>query len=315
MSEAVGYTSTTMINRSNIASLHNTQKGVYDHIRKINSQAQFSTKEELHEGGKFHSFTSTVEDIARAEEYQRNLKRALVQMEQTDVILGNIIDDVAQAKGFLTQARTPLGRDMFIDTRMREHLNTLVSNLNARFNDKALFAGYDTDILPVNADAVYQSNLVYDSKNQIWVATSNYAVGDQSVKRIMSDDNIEVKYSIVASDPAFVKIIGAYHQILSNVEDENNIKLGYDALDEAFRSLTEKRADFGSKMRIVENSVNSWVQIEEDLISDYQDLYGNNPAAMAELISRMHALMDSQKQTVDIIALLLQNQNSILDRL
>ena len=314
MSEAVGYTSTTMINRSNIASLHNTQKGVYDHIRKINSQAQFSTKEELHEGGKFHSFTSTVEDIARAEEYQRNLKRALVQMEQTDVILGNIIDDVAQAKGFLTQARTPLGRDMFIDTRMREHLNTLVSNLNARFNDKALFAGYDTDILPVNADAVYQSNLVYDSKNQIWVATSNYAVGDQSVKRIMSDDNIEVKYSIVASDPAFVKIIGAYHQILSNVEDENNIKLGYDALDEAFRSLTEKRADFGSKMRIVENSVNSWVQIEEDLISDYQDLYGNNPAAMAELISRMHALMDSQKQTVDIIALLLQNQNSILDR-
>jgi flagellin-like hook-associated protein FlgL len=315
MSEAVGYTSTTMINRSNIASLHNTQKGVYDQIRKINSQSQFSTKEELHEGGKFHSFTSTVEDIARAEEYQRNLKRALVQMEQTDVILGNIIDDVAQAKGFLTQARTPLGRDMFIDTRMREHLNTLVSNLNARFNDKALFAGYDTDILPVNADAVYQSNLVYDSKNQIWVATSNYAVGDQSVKQIMSDDNIEVKYSIVASDPAFVKIIGAYHQILSNVEDENNIKLGYDALDEAFRSLTEKRADFGSKMRIVENSVNSWVQIEEDLISDYQDLYGNNPAAMAELISRMHALMDSQKQTVDIIALLLQNQNSILDRL
>jgi hypothetical protein len=315
MSEAVGYTSTNMINRSNIASLHNTQKGVYDNIRKINSQAQFSTKEELHEEGKFHSFTSTVEDIARAEEYQRNLKRTLVQMEQTDVILGNIIDDVAQAKGFLTQARTPLGRDMFIDTRMREHLNTLISNLNARFNDKALFAGYNTDILPVNADAVYQSNLVYDSKNQIWVATSNYAVGDQSVKQIMSDDNIEVKYSIIASDPAFVKIIGAYHQILSNVEDENNIKLGYDALDEAFRSLTEKRADFGSKMRIVENSINSWVQIEEDLISDYQDLYGNNPAAMAELISRMHALMDSQKQTVDIIALLLQNQNSILDRL
>ena len=308
MSGQLGHVSTAMMNKSNISSLSVTKKEVFEHVRKVNAQSQYVTKEELHQNGKFHSFTSTVEDIARAEEYQRNLKRALVQMEQTDVILGNIIDDVREAKGFLTQALTPLGRDMSIDSRIREHLDTLVSNLNQRFNDKALFAGYDTDILPVSPDAVYESNLVYDSKNQIWVATSNYAVGDQSVKQIQADDNISVKHNIVASDPAFVKIIGAYHQILSNVEDPDNIKAGYDLLDEAFRALTEKRADFGSKMKRVEDSIDSWNQIQEDLICDFQDLYGNNPAAMAGLISEMHAMFDVQKQTIDIIALLLQNQ-------
>jgi flagellin-like hook-associated protein FlgL len=71
---------------------------------------------------------------------------------------------------------------------------------------------------------------------------------------------------------------------------------GYDALDEAFRSLTEKRADFGSKMKRVESSIESWTQIREDLIAEHQNLYGNNTAAMAELISNMHALMDSEKQ-------------------
>jgi flagellin-like hook-associated protein FlgL len=303
-----------MINHSIITSSKAKGKEIADISQKISRQTQFTTKEELHAAGKFHSYSASLEDIGRAVVYKRDLQRVSVEMEQTDKVLEQIIENVSEAKGFMTNARTPLGRDMFIETRIRDHLNTLVSHLNSRFNDKALFAGFDTDILPVDKDTVYQSNLIYDSKNATWVATSNYAIGDQSQKEVMADDNIPVNYGIVASDPAFVKIIGAYHQILTDVDDEENLKIGYDALDAAFRALTEKRADFGAKMRRVEESITSWTQSEEDLIADYQYLYGSNPAEMANLMSMLQILANMSEQNISILAMLLRHQQQILDK-
>jgi hypothetical protein len=316
MSESIsGSPTIKMITGSVLSASKNTTHSIANYARKISTQSQYVTKEELHHDGKFHSFTSNVEDIQRSGEYRRNLHRVSVEMNQADVVMGHIIDDVSEAKAFLTQARTPLGRDMFVDTRIRDHLSTLVSHLNSRFNDKALFSGFNTDVLPVSADTVDKSNLIYDSKNDEWVATSNYAVGDQSKKIVMVDDNIQVEYGILASDPAFVKIIGAYHQILSDVENEENLKAGYDALDDAFRALTEKRADFGAKMRQVEESMTSWTQIEEDLIVNYQDLYGNNAAVIAELMSLWRELIDTHSQQVSMAAALARHSEQVIDRL
>ena len=310
-----GNTTAQMMNKQNIAHLRSVSYSKQEYVQKINAQQQYVNKEELQNDGVLFSYASTMSEMLRAGEYQRNLRGVSVQMQQMDLVLQDIIQDVSDAKGFLASANTPLGVSMSVDLRMREHLSNLVSSLNAKFNEKALFAGYDTDQLPVDISVVNQTNLVHDSKNNVDIATSNYFVGDNSRKKIMIDENIEVEYAITASDKIFANLIGAYHQILSDPQNTDNLTKGFDTLDQAFKQLTEKRANFGAKMKAVEDAMDSWMQKEEDLQAVFHDLYGNNQAVIAGYINAMNRLVDNEKQTVDIIGLLLRAQNNILDKL
>ena len=311
----IGNVTMNQIRGNTIDALKNTESEIMYNNLKVTSHTQFSNKTELYAKGKYEGFVANVSDIGRSAEYKTNLEQTETIMNHTEMVLGNMVDILEDARLALANTHSALGKDMRIDKSVRDHLDQFLSQLNSKFNDKSLFAGYTTDKLPVDKAAALNDSLVYNTTSGEWVATANYARGDMSAKSVQVDDNISVQFNIPANDQAFVKVIGALNQVLKAPEDQENLTKASALLDDAFNDINTLRTDYGLKTKTVKKGIENWTDRNESLQNVHQKEYGNDPATMAELMSDMQELKYVREQTLSVLALLLKNQQSILDRI
>lgn len=116
-------------------------------------------------------------EIARKEQFQRNLDDVKGFMDMTDTIVGQLTNQMNRIKELTTKASsgTNSASDLaIIATEVDEIMATMVDTLNTSFEDKYIFGGTETNQKPfelVNGNIAYQGN---DEKTKVEIAKGVY---------------------------------------------------------------------------------------------------------------------------------------------
>lgn len=116
-------------------------------------------------------------EIARKEQFERNLDDVKGFMDMTDTVAGQVTDQMNRIKELTTKASsgTNSASDLaIIATEVDEIMATMVDTLNTSFEDKYIFGGTETSQKPfelVNGNITYQGN---EEKTKVEIAKGVY---------------------------------------------------------------------------------------------------------------------------------------------
>lgn len=116
-------------------------------------------------------------EIARKEQFEKNLDDVKGFMDMTDTVVGQVTDQMNRIKELTTKASTGTNSaaDLaIIATEVDEIMATMVDTLNTSFEDKYIFGGTETNKKPfelVNGKITYQGN---DEKTKVEIAKGVY---------------------------------------------------------------------------------------------------------------------------------------------
>lgn len=89
-------------------------------------------------------------EIARKEQYERNIEDVTEFMDVTDTVLGQVTDQLNRFKELTVKADSTESKSdlKIIATEMDELMKTMTDTLNTTFNDKYIFSGTATNTKP-----------------------------------------------------------------------------------------------------------------------------------------------------------------------
>lgn len=116
-------------------------------------------------------------EIARKEQFERNIQDVTEFMDMTDSVLGQVTDQLNRFKELTVKAANATNTDddlKIIASEFDELMQTMVDTLNTSFNDKYIFAGTATNDKPfelVNGTIQFNGNA---EKTEIEIAKGVY---------------------------------------------------------------------------------------------------------------------------------------------
>ena len=116
-------------------------------------------------------------EIARKEQFERNIEDVTEFMDVTDSVLGQVTDQMNRFKELTVKAANGTNTDddlKIIASEFDELMQTMVDTLNTSFNDKYVFGGTKTNDKPfelVNGKIKFNGN---DEKTEIEIAKGVY---------------------------------------------------------------------------------------------------------------------------------------------
>lgn len=116
-------------------------------------------------------------EIARKEQFERNIEDVTEFMDVTDSVLGQVTDQMNRFKELTVKAANGTNTDddlKIIASEFDELMQTMVDTLNTSFNDKYVFGGTKTNDKPfelVNGKIQFNGN---DEKTEIEIAKGVY---------------------------------------------------------------------------------------------------------------------------------------------
>lgn len=116
-------------------------------------------------------------EIARKEQFERNIEDVTEFMDVTDSVLGQVTEQLNRFKELTVKAANATNTDddlKIIASEVDELMQTMVDTLNTSFNDKYIFGGTETNDKPfelVNGTIKFNGN---DEKTEIEIAKGVY---------------------------------------------------------------------------------------------------------------------------------------------
>jgi hypothetical protein len=222
--------------------------------------------------------------------YQDTNKVMLARLEQTVIQLNNIEAQIEAAQYEFTLGVSAIRDSMNLPQLIEGHLGQLQSILNSKDGGKSLFGGFDSNDDPVT-DIVNISYLVGDKP------TSNYTTTSRERMIYEINGNNQIKYNVLASDEAFVKIIGSYHTALKGDYDKASTML-----EEGRNLLRQRITEVKNNASLIEDSDALLQSQQRTLQEDYNTIFSANQNEAATMAT---VTLDSIKNSQWVMAKIL----------
>jgi flagellar hook-associated protein 3 FlgL len=147
-------------------------------------------------------------------------------IDKITTVASNFIQSVTQALNGASGSVIP------IQSIGTEALNEIATALNIQFDGRYLFAGSKINTEPVQN--IQNSNINYDSE----ATNSGYYHGDTDIAGVRVNEDQNVSYGVLASNPAFQEVVGAIHLAMQAFGQGDTTKLGH-AEDQLTASIND----------------------------------------------------------------------------
>jgi len=202
------------MNRVSTLSLFNTTQrdvgNVMTTLANLQGQISSGIKADSFKGlnGQVEQFTLLEAKMRKIEQYQQNNKITEARLRTADQAMDQAISIVDDMENLIALRRSATGADGTLNFKqqMDNHLAALVSTLNTSFEGRYIFGGTNTAMPPVSEPIPYP--------DELGVADAAYYDGSSENFQYRLDERIQSDFPVRADDPAFQKIIAAYHMAI-----------------------------------------------------------------------------------------------------
>ena len=271
----------------NLSYLSATQTRIKDSQIAVSSGKVAQSYDKL--GVDAHQLLSLERSSVRAEQYIKNIDRAIGRLDITESTLATMTDRATYLLGQLAISINADNADsVALDEIGGGFLQEVASLLNVRHGDRYLFAGSRGDIAPVDLTG-YDPTATWPPAAPGAVDTSYYQ-GDGVTAVARADDSFELDYGTTADQDGFEKLMRALSYTKwagLNPADPNRAAVLSAALDltrEAIGDLSRIRSDVGANYSVLEQTKlrhQQFMTYADTAISDIED------TDLAEAVTRI----------------------------
>jgi flagellar hook-associated protein 3 FlgL len=241
--------STTSVHTQNLANITRNQDRVAQLNRQISSGKLFDSFTGLSADGNVERILSLQSQLKEADGFLNNNKVVLNRMLSANQSLGNVIKIAEDFRNNLVLRKSPGGTSIPLDAIIDNNLEQIKGELNANVAGRYIFAGSKTD-RPAIGDILSDQNVSGDDP------TNFYYEGDSVQFSAQVSASLSVDYGITADDPAFQKLIGAFH-IAARAQANSNDRdfaLANDMLNEALSDIINLQVDVNNAISTVDKA-------------------------------------------------------------
>jgi len=179
--------------------------------------------------------------LQKAERYQANNTLVQGRLEVMESSLASLSELGTRLRVLVIQRQNDgSGTPGVVAAEARLMLEQAVSNLNAEFNGRHLFAGTRTDRPPVALDPAFSNFGAPDD---------SYYQGDDVELSVLADDGLEVRYGMTADRAGFQELIGAFRAVIEGdgSNDEALLEQALGLVNDALPKLDNYRSELGAR--------------------------------------------------------------------
>lgn len=190
-------------------------------------------------------------DLAKSDQFVANIDTVMKRLNLMEFGLEQIDDFAREMRTLIRSAQNGNAADTInLQELAQQFLDQITEIMNLRDDSRYLFAGGKTDTRPVDlANGVYTAPVPppFDA-----TVDTGYYNGDAAVSEVRIDDNVVVQYGVLASEPAFEKIIRALDHVAQTTFGTPITTAEKTMLNDVITALTEAVEDNGTDKTIGE---------------------------------------------------------------
>ncbi len=252
---------------------------ISDHLSKVNDRMS-SLQNDISSGVRIHQPSDDPDgavrvaqlnsDMSRVTQYQSNAQEASSWLNMTDSTLGNIADDIRQAKTLGLQGANPLTADAreAVATQIDNLRQSLLAESNTKLGTSSIFAGYHTTTTPF-ADGA--GGVTYSGDT----GAKTVAVGDGlTVQANVTGDKVFNMGGTASAGTADVFTTLSNLSTAIRAGDQTGIQTGLKELDVHATRVTALRSDVGVQLNqttLSTTHLTSSQTMLTSMLSDTQD--------------------------------------------
>lgn len=191
--------------------------------------------------GQVEQFTFLEARMRQTTQFIQNNQINVARLKTTDQALTQMIEIADQLENVFVQRQNgAAAQHISFEQQVRNMTDSIVSELNVKFDGRSLFGGTNTAGLAVTN--------AYTAPAQDGVPDDGYYGGSKSDVVYRADERIEFDFPVRADDPAFQKLFAAVNMAIKahNANDFDGVAKAVDMLQAAQVDLNTARARVNS---------------------------------------------------------------------
>ncbi|WP_427338115.1 flagellar hook-associated protein FlgL [Caloranaerobacter sp. DY30410] len=232
-------------------------------------------------------------DIAKIEQYKRNLDDAVSWLEITESAISEVGDVLQRARELTVQAANgtnDIGDLKQISSEIEQLKGHLINIANTTYAGRYIFTGFKTDMPLLDENGFYKPNaLQKDEISRYNVGVSDNievnVVGVRVFGKLGADlDSLDFNTDVTNSDQSY--LIAMFDSLKTALDngDTDTIQKTLGRIDKVIENLLSVRADIGAKMNRLELTKK---RLESQSINFTKLLAENEEADIAEVIMNL----------------------------
>ncbi|KGG79980.1 flagellar hook protein FlgL [Caloranaerobacter azorensis H53214] len=232
-------------------------------------------------------------DIAKIEQYKRNLDDAVSWLEITESAVAKVEDVLQRARELTVQAANGTNSDddlKMISSEIEQLKDHLIKISNTTYAGRYIFSGYKTDVPLLDENGFYKPNTLHKdeiSRYNVGVSDSIEVnvVGVRVFGKLGADlDNPDFDADVTSSDRSY--LIAMFDSLKTALDsgDADTVQKTLGRIDKVMENLLSVRADIGAKTNRLELTKKG---LESQSINFTKLLAENEDADIAEVIMNL----------------------------
>ncbi len=193
--------------------------------------------------------------IARSNQFDNNIGRALDRLNSTEGTLAVLIDRAIDVKSIIANALSGNNIDeMPLQQFAATFTEEVEALLNTQLGNEYIFAGSLTDTQPVDVN-----NVAYTPQAGLpgtFTADADYYQGDTFKRSARADDNFELTYGITGDEASFEELLRtfAYLDYAGANSDQAVLTEALNIIDSAIEGLSDLRGQVGASAQVLQSA-------------------------------------------------------------
>ena len=273
------------------------QRRAYSINAKMNAQYKSPTYSGM--ANDVQTVVNLESQLYRIGRYLKNGETAKLRLKTMENAISNITDMATRLRSLLLQASSGgQAKDLDLPNAARSMLRTLKSSLNTRLDGRYLFAGANTDKAPVDFDRIKTPDL---KSGAILRKDTAYFTGDQQKLGTRLDENLDLKYGVLADEDGFEALVRAL-KITEVSNDTTSLSHALKQVSKAITELPNIRARVGTDLaniEEIETQQKNFKVFAENTVTDmtkYDKIHG------AALLAQETTTMQAAYKTIGILS-------------
>lgn len=289
---SIGRVSTYSNHLITLDSLQRRQGSLNETQKQVTSGFKYDNFADIAAAGQTRRVIDFQSSLTRIDNYGQVNEIVANRLETMDKAVSTIEDITNDAITAMMTERSAAGDALPLSTQLKQMLGQIADRLNANAGGRYLFAGAAVTTRPVGDLEI--SNV--DSAGNF---TDNYYAGDNAALPHAVSDEVNIDYAIRANDPAFQKLIGAFHLAIraeangSDTELANAIELA----NEARVEVAGVRNTIRNNSAIIETTNKQHDDFKTYYNQTLSTLEGTDVAAASISLSMDQAILQASFQT------------------
>ncbi len=255
---------------------------------QISSGYKASNFEQLN--GEVERFTSLEARQRQLDQFIQSNNINISRLKTGDNAINQIVDIADDMENLMVTRRSVAGTTLNFKQQMINFVESLKIELNTSSEGRYLFGGSDTGTLPVED--------IFKAPANIGVPEDNYYTGSKENVTFRVEAALTYEYPVRADDPAFQKIIAAYHKAIAadQAGDDAGIAAAIDLMQKGQEELNAVLGRINSTIVSVEQMNDRHTQMKLYMKGVTEQVIKTDLASAATEVSNHEAALQATFQ-------------------